>query len=147
MKKKGPNKQNKLIPSESSFQLYTTPDGNAKIEVRLENETAWLTQGAMAELFQTTAQNITIHLKEIYVTGELTEEATCKESLQVQHEGQRGAESLADDAALKSIEQNIAQKKPQRVVCLDESFAGNDQIKANVVQIFKTKGVTSFKPV
>ena len=38
----------------------------------------------MAELFQTTAQNITIHLKEIYATGELTQEATCKESLQVQ---------------------------------------------------------------
>ena len=92
-------------------------------------------------------QNITIHLKEIYAAGELTEEATCKESLQVQHEGQREAESLADDAALKSIEQNIAQKKPQRVGCLDEGFAGNDQIKANAVQIFKTKGVTSFKTV
>jgi hypothetical protein len=89
MKKKDVNKQNKLIPAESSLLLYTTPDGNEKIEVRLENETVWLTQAAMAELFQTTAQNITIHLKEIYAAGELTEEATCKESLQVQHEGQR----------------------------------------------------------
>ena len=87
MEKKNPNRQNKLIPTESSFLLYTTPDGNEKIEVRLENETVWLTQAAMAELFQTTAQNITIHLKEIYATGELTEEATCNESLQVQHEG------------------------------------------------------------
>ncbi len=101
----------------------------------------------MAELFQTTAQNITIHLKEIYATEELPEEATCKESLQVQHEGQREAESLANDAALKSIEQNIAQKKPERVVCVDAGFAGNDQLKANAVQIFKTKGVTSFKTV
>jgi len=89
MKKKDINKQNKLIPAESSLLLYTTPDGNEKIEVRLENETVWLTQAVMAELFQTTAQNITIHLKEIYAAGELTEEATCKESLQVQHEGQR----------------------------------------------------------
>jgi len=89
MKKKDVNKQNKLIPAESSLLLYTTPDGNEKIEVRLENETVWLTQAAMAELFQTTAQNITIHLKEIYAAGELTEESTCKESLQVQHEGQR----------------------------------------------------------
>ena len=89
MENKNPNRQNKLIPMESSFLLYTTPDGSEKIEVRLENETVWLTQAAMAELFQTTAQNITIHLKEIYATGELTEEATCKESLQVQREGQR----------------------------------------------------------
>ena len=76
MKKKDVNKQNKLIPAESSLLFYTTPDGNEKIEVRLENETVWLTQAAMAELFQTTAQNITIHLKEIYAAGELTEEAT-----------------------------------------------------------------------
>ena len=88
MKKKDVNKQNKLIPAKSSLLLYTTPDGNEKIEVRLENETVWLTQAAMAELFQTTAQNITIHLKEIYAAGELTEESTCKKSLQIQHEGQ-----------------------------------------------------------
>lgn len=89
MEKKNLNQQNKLIPAESSFLLYTTPDGNQKIEVRLENETVWLTQAAMAELFQTTAQNITIHLRDIYTAGELTEQATCKESLQVQAEGQR----------------------------------------------------------
>jgi adenine-specific DNA-methyltransferase len=41
----------------------------------------------------------------------------------------------------------IAEKKPERVVCLDEGFAGNDQLKANAVQTFKTKGVTSFKTV
>ena len=41
----------------------------------------------------------------------------------------------------------IADKKPERLVCLDEGFAGNDQLKANAVQIFKNKGVTSFKTV
>ena len=41
----------------------------------------------------------------------------------------------------------MADKKPERVVCLDESFAGNDHLKANAVQIFKTKGITSFKTV
>ena len=41
----------------------------------------------------------------------------------------------------------MAEHKPERVVCLDGSFAGNDQLKANAVQIFKTKGVTSFKAV
>lgn len=41
----------------------------------------------------------------------------------------------------------MAEKKPERVVCLDEGFADNDQLKANAVQIFKTKGITSFKTV
>lgn len=41
----------------------------------------------------------------------------------------------------------MAEKKPERVVCLDEGFTGNDQLKANAVQIFKNKGVTSFKTV
>jgi len=78
-----------LVPTETSFLLYTTPDQRVKIEVQLENETVWLTQAGMAELFQTTPQNITIHLKEIYTEGELSEEATRKECLQVQNEGLR----------------------------------------------------------
>lgn len=79
----------KMAAQESSFLLYSTSDGKEKIEVRLENETVWLTQAAMAELFQTTPQNITIHLKEIFAEGELSESATCKENLQVQKEGAR----------------------------------------------------------
>ncbi len=77
---------------ESDIILYQTDDGKAKIEVRLVNESAWLTQKMMAELFQTTSQNITIHLKNIYEEGELQEEATCKDFLQVQNEGNRKVE-------------------------------------------------------
>ena len=83
------DKKQKMAAEESSFLLYTTSDGKEKIEVRLENETVWLTQAAMAELFQTTPQNITIHLKEIFAEGELSESGTCKENLQVQKEGAR----------------------------------------------------------
>ena len=83
------DKKQKMAAEESSFLLYTTSDGKEKIEVRLENETVWLTQAAMAELFQTTPQNITIHLKEIFAEGELSESGTCKENLQVQKEGVR----------------------------------------------------------
>ena len=82
-------KKQKMAHEESSFLLYSTSDGKEKIEVRLENESVWLTQAAMAELFQTTPQNITIHLKEIFVEGELSESVTCKENLQVQKEGTR----------------------------------------------------------
>ncbi len=76
----------------SQIIIYQTEDGKTKLDVRLENETVWLTQKLMAELFQTTPQNITIHLKNIYEEGELSEEATCKDFLQVQKEGSRNVE-------------------------------------------------------
>ena len=73
----------------SEIILYTTAEGDVKVEVMLRNETVWLTQKLMAELFQTTTQNITLHLKNIFAEGELDESATCKDFLQVQKEGNR----------------------------------------------------------
>ena len=69
--------------------LYQTEDGRTRIECRFEGETVWLTQAMMADLFQTTPQNITQHLREIYAEGELDEAATCKAFLQVRTEGAR----------------------------------------------------------
>lgn len=69
--------------------LYQSQDGTTRIEVRLEGETVWLPQRAMAELFQTTVPNINQHLKAIYDEGELSPEATIKRYLIVQTEGQR----------------------------------------------------------
>jgi hypothetical protein len=73
----------------SEIIIYQTADGITKIDVRMENETVWLTQAQMAELFQTTPQNITLHIKSIYQEGELNQYATCKDYLQVQIEGSR----------------------------------------------------------
>jgi len=81
-----------LTTDDSQIILYQAEDGTTKIEVRLENENVWLTQRMMSELFQTTPQNITIHLKNIFDEGELKEEATCKDFLQVQNEGYRKVE-------------------------------------------------------
>lgn len=67
--------------------IYRSPQGNTKIDVRLQDETVWLTQKQIAELFQTTPQNITMHLKNIYNEVQLAEVATCKDFLQVQKEG------------------------------------------------------------
>jgi hypothetical protein len=78
-----------LVPNQNSFILYTTPEGAVKLNVLLQDETIWLTQKAMGILFDTTPQNITIHLKNIFESGELEEGATCKEFLQVQMEGER----------------------------------------------------------
>lgn len=71
------------------FILYQTEDGRTRIECRFEDETLWLTQAQMAELFQTTTQNITLHVKAIYADGEQAEDATCKSYLQVRQEGGR----------------------------------------------------------
>jgi len=73
----------------SQFLIYQTDSGQTKIDVRFENETVWLTQALIAELFQTTPQNITLHIKNVYEEGELLESATCKDFLQVRIEGNR----------------------------------------------------------
>ncbi|WP_347262581.1 virulence RhuM family protein [Rudaea sp.] len=69
--------------------LYATDDGAAQFYLRAEGGTVWLTQSQIADLFQTTPQNITLHLKSIYAEGELNEAATCKDFLQVRPEGAR----------------------------------------------------------
>lgn len=76
-------------PPATEIVLYRTEDGRTRVECRFEDETLWLTQAQMADLFQTTPQNITIHLATIYEDGELAEAATCKDYLQVRREGGR----------------------------------------------------------
>jgi hypothetical protein len=73
----------------SELILYQTEDGQTRIQCRLEDETLWLTQAQMAELFQVTPQNVTLHLKAVFEEGELSEAATCKDYLQVRREGRR----------------------------------------------------------
>lgn len=69
--------------------LYEAPDGSFQMDIRLENDTLWLTQAHLAELFGTTTQNITQHVKQIVQDQELVAEATCKKILQVRQEGSR----------------------------------------------------------
>jgi len=87
----------------SEIILYQTEDGQTKIEVRLEDETVWLTQAVIAELFQSSPQNITLHLKNIYAEGELVESATCKDFLQVQQEGARFVQRMRKFYNLEAI--------------------------------------------
>lgn len=65
-------------PAKGQFLVYPSEDGQLKIEVRLENETVWLTQQQMAELFQTSKQNIGQHLKNVFEEGELVENSVVK---------------------------------------------------------------------
>lgn len=75
--------------STAEFLIYQAEDGQVKLDVRLEDETIWLTQQKMADLFQTTKQNISHHIRSVYKEGELLPDATVKEYLTVQTEGNR----------------------------------------------------------
>jgi hypothetical protein len=103
----------------SEIIIYQNTEGNIKVDVRLEDETVWLTQKLMAELFQTTPQNITIHLKNIFDEGELSERSTCKDFLQVQKEGSR------------TVERN------QKFYNLDAIISVGYRIKSNVATQFR----------
>ena len=74
---------------DSQIIIYRTKDGKDRIDVHLQNGTVWLTQESIARLFQTTPQNITMHIQAIYKEQELSEIATCKQYLQVRFEGKR----------------------------------------------------------
>lgn len=76
-----PDRDNEII-------LYQ-PDSTLSLDVRVENETVWLTQAQMTELFQTTRNNITLHIRNIFKEGELEESSVCKESLLTAADGKR----------------------------------------------------------
>ena len=76
-------------PEKSEIILYKTEDGRTALRVRFEGETVWLTQQQMADLFQTTKQNISLHIQNIFSEKELSRGATVKEYLTVQSEGKR----------------------------------------------------------
>ena len=69
--------------------IYQTDDGQTNIEVKIEDDTVWLTQQQMSELFQTSRTNVVEHIKHIYEEGELDEISTCRNFRQVRKEGNR----------------------------------------------------------
>lgn len=79
------------MSDETQSPIIIYEDADQAVEVRLDTdqETIWLTQAQMADLFDVKPQNITMHLRNVYAEGELEEEATCKDFLQVQQEGSR----------------------------------------------------------
>ena len=94
---------NELSPIPPEGQLLIYHDGALRVQVRIDGRTVWLTQAGMAELFQTTPRNITIHLKSIYEEDELDETRTCKEFLQVRQEGPRQVRHLLKHYNLDAI--------------------------------------------
>lgn len=73
----------------SEILIYQTPNGNTKVDVRVEDETVWLSQQQMTELFQTTKQNISLHIKNIFIEGELQEDSVVKDYLTTASDGKK----------------------------------------------------------
>jgi hypothetical protein len=85
------------------FLVYQTQDGKLKIDVRFEGETVWLTQQHMAELFQTTKQNIGQHLKSIFAEGELVPDSVVKDSFTTAADGKSYATRFYNLDAIISV--------------------------------------------
>lgn len=94
---------NTPIKEFSNFVVFQTATAKVNINVLFQNETLWLTQKKIAELFETTPQNITLHLKNIYASHELDQDATCKDFLQVQMEGTREVKRATKYYNLRAI--------------------------------------------
>jgi hypothetical protein len=90
-------------PPGGQFLVYQTADGKLKIDVRFEGETVWLTQQHMAELFQTTKQNVGQHLKSIFAEGELVQDAVVKESFTTAADGKNYATRFYNLDAIISV--------------------------------------------
>ena len=78
--------------SNGDIIIYQVDNGLTKIDVKIQNETVWLSQQQMAELYDTTKQNIGLHIRNIFDENELDENSTVKEFLTVQKEGNRNVE-------------------------------------------------------
>src|SRR5699024_7621131 len=77
------------MDNKTDILIYQTEDGNTKIDVRLENETVWMTQKAIAELYQSTKQNISLHIKNIFEEKELDEDSVVKFYLTTARDGKK----------------------------------------------------------
>ena len=77
------------MKEDQKIVIYQTEDGQTQIDVRLENETVWLTQAQMAQLFKSSRTNVLEHIQHIYEDEELEKEATCRDFRQVRQEGKR----------------------------------------------------------
>lgn len=104
-----------MLPVEGEIMFYTAPAGTTRVEVFYQDETFWLTLNRIAELFGTTKQAISYHLRQIYESGELGREATVKGILTVQQEGARqrvttkyGPDNLEERAARQDSEVGCA---------------------------------------
>ncbi|NLW04753.1 MAG: cell filamentation protein Fic [Pseudomonadaceae bacterium] len=95
----------------SELILYTSDDGKAQLHLRMEGDTIWLSQLEIAELFQTTKQNVSLHAKNIFEDGELIQEAVVKESLTTASDGKNYRTKLYNLDLILAIGYRVRSKR------------------------------------
>lgn len=117
------------VPSthDSEILLYEAEDGTTQLDVRLEEETVWLTQSQLADLFGTTRENIVQHIHHIYDEGELKQTSTCKNFLQVRQEGSRTVRRQIPHDNLDMRHEGTA---PRRQLTYEEASSTGDPYSA-----------------
>jgi hypothetical protein len=140
----------------TEFLLYTTPNGQVKVEIFLRNETVWLTQAKIAELFGVDRSVVTKHLQNIFLEGELDKDATCAKIARVQTEGQREVMRNVEFYNLDAIisvgyRVNSTQATHFRIWATQvlkeyiiKGFAMNDERLKNPDNIFEISGTSGF---
>lgn len=103
--------ENGIIDNENNVIFYTDEDNNVKIEVILENENVWLTQNSLAKLFDTTRNNITMHIKNIFTDEELEIESVSKENLLTANDGKKYKTKLYNLDMIISLGFRVNSKK------------------------------------
>ncbi len=112
------DKENKLI-------LYKDEEGKVSVNTRFADEDVWLTQDQLAEIYQTTQENISMHISNIYADGELEKEGTYKKYLLVRQEGKRQVHRNMDHYNLDMINH-------QAVLCYGAEQIGDKEIKSQL---------------
>jgi len=105
---------NKASPSHGELVLYPTEDG-ARFYLRAEGGSVWLTQGELAELFQTSVPNINVHIKNVLAEGELEAGATIKDHLMVRSEGGRQVRRPADHSCRCAVPSHTIARRGRHV--------------------------------
>lgn len=101
----------------SGLILYTTEDGRSQIRLRAQEQTVWLTQLEMAELFDATKQNISLHLKNVFEDGELDADSVVKESLTTATDGKRYQTLLYNLDAILAVGYRVGRRAPEESAC------------------------------
>jgi len=141
---------NELATKEAGgeFLLYQTEDGQVRLDVCLQDETVWLTQPLMAELFQTTQQNISQHIRNVFEEGELTPEATHKKFLSVRREGKWDVRRALDYYNLDMII-SVGYRVKSHKAHISPTFKAvgfaDDIVKTNAVQILRQASIDDVK--
>jgi hypothetical protein len=113
----------------SEIVIYQTDDGHTKIDVRLENETVWLTQAQMAELFQTTKQNVSLHINNAFAEGELDKVSVVKEYLTIAIDGKNYQTKYYNLDVIISVGYRVKSLRGFNFVVGQQGFCANTSLR------------------